>query len=588
MKKLTKIAATVAVLALGVGGLAACGGDGGDGGGNGDKVTVKFMDGNTVIATQTIDKGGKAVRPETDPTKSGYDFIRWCATPTYSVVFNFDNEIEEDTTVFAGFRSQTADNHSWYMVGESSLTDLFKEVGWKAVGTEAGEIAESDIPEKVKFVKDAQVGNLFALTVDLYEGDMFKILNTEDGWDKDLHYGYMNPTQKSTAETAGLISGGGLNANEANVKCQISGNYTISLHVDADGKMTEFDYVRNGDAPELAAEFDYYIKGKYITAWQDMVVPFTQFKTEDNEVYNLTIGMKASDDFMFLVSRRGDSTGATTSLNASGISLATDADTAAAIELPQGSANFKIKGGEGTYRFTITEDGESRTLSAEKTAQTLPEYDFYVKGNIGGDTSWSERHAMTKDGSLYKLEIDIAKDEEFTVSVAAHGDADKTELYGLNTKYANTGLMSNQIDVDGWNFKAKAADTFTIYVDPVTMLVYVEGINDIVTYDLGLWGAWTSSTWEYNAQKTTISTDAQALTGSITVELEAGKKFGFRSSRNGAQKGWANASNTDIVTLCDGLTGTSDVTVETAGTYKFDFTIDASGNFTAIVATKQA
>ena len=29
-------------------------------------------------------------------------------------------------------------------------------------------------------------------------------------------------------------------------------------------------------------------------------------------------------------------------------------------------------------------------VSAKKISDTLPEYQFYVKGNIGGDTSWEE------------------------------------------------------------------------------------------------------------------------------------------------------------------------------------------------------
>ncbi len=591
MKKLTKIAATVAVLALGVGALAACGNDKGDPkpSPEDDKITVTFYDGNTVLSTQKIESGEKAVRPATDPSKSGYDFVRWCGTPSYSVAFNFDTELYEDTSVFAGFRSQEADDHKWFIVGTSLYTDLFKEVGWWG----KDHIDPDEIPQKNLLAKSSTQGNLFTVTADFYAGDKFQIINTEDGWDGQIGFGYLTPEkQTATGDAAKFVSGGGLGASAKtnDIQCAVSGNYTFSLYVDKDGKLTEVDYERNGDAPELAAEFDYYIKGKDITAWQNMLVPYTQFSTEDNSVYTLSIGMKADDDFMFLATVRGDTTGDIANLNGTSMALATDADTAAAITLPAGGANFKIASGVGTYEFTITEDGDERTLSAKKTAETLPEYDFYVKGNMNNDTSWEERYPMTKDeaSGLYKLEIELKKDEQFAVTVAAKGDEEMTEVFGLNTKYANKKLMSNQIDADAWNFTALANDTFTIYVDPATMLVYVEGVNDTVTYTVGLWMG-SGSDWAMSTEKCEIKTDAAALTGSVTIELEAGsgKSFGFRAERNGTQTGWANAAN-DFYTGCEGITGTGNLTCETSGTYKFDFTIDADGAITNVVATKVA
>ncbi len=590
MKKITKLALAAMCVALGAGAFVACGEKGGEtpGGSVDDgKITVTFYDGQTVLDTVELDKGSKVTRPATDPTKDGYDFVRWCGTPSYSVPFNFDNELEEDTSVFAGFRSQEAVEATYFILGESASSDLFKEVGWKDVsqGTDP-----EKIPAKNLFTKSETQGNLFTLTADLYVGDKFQIVNTETGWANQIGYGYLTPSQQSTAEDAMMKSGGGLGegAKKANIQVGVAGNYTISLYVDKDGKLTEFEYVRNGDAAELAVEYEYYIKGNHITAWQDMIVPYTKFTTEDNEVYTLTIGMKADDDFMFLTTKRGDLEGKPSSLNATSMTLDTDADTAAAVEA--GKSNFKIKGGEGTYTFTITEDGESRKLSAEKTADTLPQYDYYVKGSMGGDTNWEERHAMTLDKGMYKVELEMAKDDEFTVTVANKGDEEKTEVIAVNGKYANMKFMSNQIEItDKFNFKAKAADTYTISIDPVTMLVTVEGVHDTVTYTVGLWGSYNGSgTWAYSEQTCKITTDAQALTGSITVTLAKGDVFGFKTDRNGAQTGWANAAAAEgyTFTVCDGFSGDGNLTCETAGTYKFDFVINADGTFKSVTVTK--
>ena len=54
---------------------------------NGEKselMTVTFYDGDSVLFTQEVEKGGKAKRPESDPQKDGYIFIDWYGTPTFS------------------------------------------------------------------------------------------------------------------------------------------------------------------------------------------------------------------------------------------------------------------------------------------------------------------------------------------------------------------------------------------------------------------------------------------------------------------------------------------------------------------------
>lgn len=65
--------------------------------------TVSFdTDGGTAIADQTVRVGAKAEKPA-DPTKSGYTFAGWYKEDTFTTVFDFDDAITTDTTVYAKF-----------------------------------------------------------------------------------------------------------------------------------------------------------------------------------------------------------------------------------------------------------------------------------------------------------------------------------------------------------------------------------------------------------------------------------------------------------------------------------------------------
>lgn len=66
-------------------------------------VTVSFdTDGGTAIPSQTVRSGAKATKPA-DPTKSGYTFGGWYKESTFTTVFDFDDVITADTTVYAKF-----------------------------------------------------------------------------------------------------------------------------------------------------------------------------------------------------------------------------------------------------------------------------------------------------------------------------------------------------------------------------------------------------------------------------------------------------------------------------------------------------
>ena len=60
--------------------------------------TVKFMNGDVVYETQTVEDGETATKPETDPTKEGFTFLDWYKD---GEAFDFFTPIKEDITLTA-------------------------------------------------------------------------------------------------------------------------------------------------------------------------------------------------------------------------------------------------------------------------------------------------------------------------------------------------------------------------------------------------------------------------------------------------------------------------------------------------------
>lgn len=589
MKKSAKVLTAFLCDALGATALAAC--NNGKGGGIPDgMVRVTFQDGSREISHTDIDKGSKVTKPETDPTKDGYEFVRWYATPSYNIAFDFDEEIEENTSVFAGFRSTAADTHTWYLAG-TSKSGIFKESGdWKDGFT------PENVPAAIKMEKSADKGNVYTFTSDFFKGDQFQILNTDEGWAGQVGYGYMNPDQYSTEDTSpiyGKSSPYDDNAKKQNLTVGVSGNYTVTLIVDAnEHKLTEISYVRNGDVDDTNVTYEYYILGEKLNEWNTANYEFTHFATEDHINYELTIGMQDGDMFQF---NSYDSNESQLRWNPENCKLADDADTQAAIS-NIADKNFGVKGGTGTYKYTLKlgKDADNEDLlevSAKKISDTLPEYQFYVKGNIGGDTSWEEKHEMTKgtDGK-YSVTLDIAAGEEFML-VAADKDDIAKSVFDITNAYAYKRLVSKSIEYKNNNYSAKVADKFTITIDPATMFVTIDGEKDAPrVYCIGAKG--TMNKWNVKDatedQKGVI--DGTTLTATLNMTLAAGDEFMFITYEQGdetyAQVSYINAGR--VTDLPDGLSGTQNFKCEVAGTYAFTVTIDAIGNITGMTVAKAA
>lgn len=75
--------------------------------------TVTFnTNGGGSVASQTVNDGGKATRPTTNPTKDGFTFDDWYTDDTYTTKFDFtNNTITTDTTIYAKFIQNTTNNN---------------------------------------------------------------------------------------------------------------------------------------------------------------------------------------------------------------------------------------------------------------------------------------------------------------------------------------------------------------------------------------------------------------------------------------------------------------------------------------------
>lgn len=604
-KHLVKILVVILAVAMGCVALVACNPPAADGPKDG-QFTVKFIgkDGTTV-ATKYVDKDATVEAP-TAAAIDGYEFVRWYAVPTLDRAFDFSMKITKDTSVFAGYRSTAEDARGWYLAGAGKVGEWSKkDFQWKAYLASE----EKTPPESLTLTRDATQKNKFSITLDLYKTDEFQFLNNVDGFntaeDKDnqLGFGWVTPEQYSVDTSAplyGVVGALASSPKDGNITCGQDGNYTLTVITDKDGKLHEWSYKRNGDATPLPTTYEYYIKGEKVTAWQNMIVDYTHFSTEDHSIYTLIIGMQKDDNFMIVGTETG-TTDVTLNLNTGTIKLAEDEKTAAAIKVgmrdnngtQQPTGNIQTLS-EGTFKFTF--DSKTNTLSAEKITDSYPEYDYYVKGSIGGDTTWQERHPMTYNAETKEYElkdVEIAAGEQFMVTVVAKGETEftnDTEIFGVGTKYAAGDNMSNQIDVTTTNFKAISSDTFTIAVSEVSMRVTVTGANDIVEYAVHAKGTFVGGENWSVLKAGTPNEDKTVFT--VELEFAEGGVVGFLTAKANdplkTQIKWGSTGNVTGEHVGFDVEG-NNIACTTAGTYIFTVTINADdATFTSIEIASKA
>ena len=166
MKKVLSIIALIAVLVLSVACFASCmGGNNGGENKDGDKVTVSWYQGSKLLKEESITKGSK-VTTWTPDAVEGKTFTGWYAEASLTQPFDFDAAINEDTDIFAAFKSDeyVEDTNSYYLIGTGS-GDMLK-ANWDHTNAAANLAMTKE---------DVAGANVYSITLTMYAGDMFQI-----------------------------------------------------------------------------------------------------------------------------------------------------------------------------------------------------------------------------------------------------------------------------------------------------------------------------------------------------------------------------------------------------------------------------
>lgn len=99
-------------------------------------VTFNTM-GGSKIDSQTVVSNGKAVKPETNPTKEGYIFANWYEDESCTKSFSFDTAITKDTTVYAKWTAKPTETEALvtFDTDKGTAIDPIKVTKGQALGT---------------------------------------------------------------------------------------------------------------------------------------------------------------------------------------------------------------------------------------------------------------------------------------------------------------------------------------------------------------------------------------------------------------------------------------------------------------------
>ncbi len=168
MKKIVKMLALVMAVMMAVAVMAGCQPDKPSStptGGDTNKVTVTWYDGSTVLKEEKVDKGTKV--QSWDPQVEGKTFTGWFKEASKTEAFDFETVINEDTDIFAAFRTNefVADEKEYYLIG-SGAGDMGQS-NWDHAASQ----------EKLKLEKDTAVTdkNVYTIQITMYAGDRFQI-----------------------------------------------------------------------------------------------------------------------------------------------------------------------------------------------------------------------------------------------------------------------------------------------------------------------------------------------------------------------------------------------------------------------------
>ena len=460
-------------------------------------VTVSFSIDGEIVHTQDLGADGGvpdnyAYTPETG------ELVGWYLTPTFSRIYDFEETLTEDTTLFGAISIYEEDTREFYIAGSGTSPTLMSS-SW------------GDTPTSQHLFTKAEGENVYTLTCDLYEGDQFQIvsfLETETDpyyWDWQYGAGYV----ANTKDLADIIEGGGglaASNRKSNINILMDGNYTLTLrtypdHIDPEDEehicnLDNLTIIRNGDPVEERPESttEYYIKGANITAWSNMCNASTRLN-EDGDVYKLSIYLRENEEFMFYTmltnTATGESTEGGTYINYENLDEASQA----LFTHPDGGTNI-IASADGIYTFTYAPDTAvlSATVDLEGTLQIG---DYYINGTMASETAgdWSTssvqnndilidtyKLSATSDADVYSIEdVAFRADDQFTIAAflsgsATVGDGWSNQFASYNYTYSAAGNSTEawqEVGGGNSNFLCLVDGTYDISLNVYSKIITV-------------------------------------------------------------------------------------------------------------------
>lgn len=556
--------------------------------------TVTYLDGDSVLKTEKVKEGEKAVRWE--PSKDGYNFIDWYATPNFQFKFDFDASITENKSVFSQWESatQSQDTRTFYIAG-SGTSPVLRASNW---GSNTG--------DQHKMTK-TEGRNEYKYTCDLNEGDKFQFeVSGTDQWQTQRGVGYLDTLTlpDGTVAFSGSSTIGDNSSYRLDIKCEYSGNYTFTLttHPDDDtyetshpsyteankeafniNTLDKITWVRNGNASEVVDVItDYFIKGNLITNWQNMYNPATKMTNKDG-VFTLEVYLKAEDKFMF------------SSQNTIGTEVSTGMEYIRASNLDDASRAYvggdvgdMIAKASGTYTFTYTE--ATKVLSVKFDAEKVPAAaDYYLDGSYGGG-SWGDfmkaenmaAHKLTEKGAdsgIYVLNnVELAANDELVLRAYPAGEETLTWENGAgnyNFAYLFGGGTNFVKPEGGTNIKVATAGIYNITFNSYSKMITIEAAN--ANKDIYISGSMEGQTgWNPNYEtKWKFTQTADKDVYELTVTLAADVQFGLRIFPEGAVKD--DGQKHDWVGVAAG--GTEGVTASFTSANAYNFQCTVAGTY---------
>lgn len=440
---------------------------------------VKFYDDTTVLKTEKVKDGETATN--WTPTKEGFEFVDWYATPNFKFAYKFE-PVHQNTSVYALFQSTQVveDTRSWAIVGSGTSKVLSTSGFGNTINAE-------------HLLTKADKKNEFSITLDLEVGDEFQFA-INSSWANQRGGGYLETTSKDGTEYF-EVKGSHLSTNtkKCNIGVLVSGNYTLTLSTHPgddyydtkDAYYTEenkesFNYndfdkitwVRNGDVKEdVDTVYDLYVKGNLVTGWQHITDP--EYKMDydpKTKTYTYTHQFYDYDEFMFY-SLNGDSISdglGPVSIKFGQVDIENSTDKITGDKAKD--SNFQTMA-NGTYTFTYSLETRVCVVTYDPTftLEYTPNTQWYIVGGGSSEllsiSNWGRKNLDERfllkpvEGETlkYYITLDLQVNDEFQIV--------KDGQWGLAHSFSfvqNPVVDGTTYFTDSGNIQCKVSGNYTL------------------------------------------------------------------------------------------------------------------------------